>query len=212
MEQALEAMGIRPHAELTHSAVELFGDPMTPECQSSPTVGRSSQAGIHMELGVYDVVGAHCASSPPTFGKYANCHVERRCLGCEEGCAGEGALLDFAASEPRPILLVLVGGSLLHPSWLRVVVLDHGKRWNGGVFIPVTFRHQRGVVLEPESGGACLVVTAEGLLVTETNTGKPWLVSAFDRARFSFCSALSRFRQPDSEVTGHPHAFEGQGS
>ncbi len=212
MEQAFASLGIQPHAELTRAAVELFGGPMTPECRSSSTYTRSSQAKTRMELGIYDLIGAHCAGSPPSFGKYDNCHVERRCLGCESGCGGERAFLDLPTSQARPTLLVLVGGSLSHPSWLRVLVIDPGKRWSGGIFIPVSFRYQRGVVLEPENGGTSLVVTAEGLLVTETHNGKPWLVAAFDRARLSFCSALNRYLQPGIEGTGHSDAVARLGA
>lgn len=209
---AIEALAIQPNAELTHAAVDLFGASMKPSCWSSPPDTTSAQAKIGMELGVYDVIGAYCPGPPPTFGKYANCHVERRCFECEQACDGEGALVNLATSQTRPTLIVLAGGSLSYPTWLRVVVIDPGKRWSGGIFIPVTFRHQRGVVLEPESGGTSLVVTAEELLVTEIMTGKPWLLAAFDRARLSFVTALRRYLWSDQEVTGDIKAVAGQGA
>ncbi len=185
---------------------------MTPGCQSSSSDKGPQQAQVRMELGVYDVIGAYTPGPPPTFGKYANCHVERRCVGCEHECGGEGALVKLATSQTRPTLIVLAGGSLSYPTWLRVVVIDPGKRWSGGIFIPVTFRHQRGVVLEPENGGTRLVVTAEELLVTEITTGKPWLVAAFDRARLSFCTAVRRNLWSDREDTGDVRAVAGQGA
>ena len=185
---------------------------MTPRCWSSSPDTSSAQAKIRMEIGVYDVIGAYCPGPPPTFGKYANCHVERRCVECEQACDGEGAFVNLATSQTRPTLIVLAGGSLSYPTWLRVVVIDPGKRWSGGIFIPVTFRHQRGVVLEPENGGTSLVVTVEELLVTEIATGKPWLVAAFDRARLSFVTALLRYLWSDQKVTGEVRDVAGKGA
>ena len=202
------------HAQpaLTHAAIELFGGPMMPDSGPALRKTQPSQADVQIELGIYDVIGAHVLGFPPSFGRYDNCHAERRCLGCERSCGGEKGLVDLAESRGRPLLLVLVGGRPGYPTWLRVIAIDPGKGWSGSIFAPVSFRHQRGVVLEPVSGGACLVVTAEGLLVSELKPGKPWLVAAFDRARLSFCASLHRSRALVDDAAGGFGDFEGFGA